>query len=529
MTTPPPLQGADRLAFLYRIGRAFSSTLDLDRVLDIVMDEVLLAVHAERGFVVLREEDGQLVFRAARGLDQQTIDDPAFQVSRSVVERVMNEGAPQWTSDAQNDDWLRARTSVVILGLRSILCVPLQAQGRSLGVIYVDNRLQAGLFSAEDLELLTAIATTAAAAIENARLYKVAVQAGRMERELQVAREVQTSFLPRYTPQVTGWEFAAVWQPAREVAGDFYDFIPIRPAPRVEPPLGSAAPAGPPQAAAPRLGIVIADVSDKGMPAALFMVLSRSTVRASVAQGLPPREGITQANRLICADADSGMFVSLFYGQLDPASGELTYVNAGHNPPLLLRGEICAAPDEGLCPLAEAFTELTRTGMVLGIEETAPYDEARVCLGSGDLLVLYTDGLTEMIDAQEQEFGLERLKRLILDHRAAPAAELASVLTQAVTTWAGSSPPDADSAPHSVTTHDVYQGRQFGQIAVQECHSVPDGVAAPWATTYDIGRDFPVLLDGRKSRYRTVKRAQMGGSPPGTLHDDVTVVVIKRS
>jgi sigma-B regulation protein RsbU (phosphoserine phosphatase) len=441
MTTPPPLLGADRLAFLYRIGRAFSSTLDLDRVLDIVMDEVLLAVHAERGFVVLREEDGQLVFRAARGLDQQTIDDPAFQVSRSVVERVMREGAPQWTSDAQNDDWLRARTSVVILGLRSILCVPLQAQGRSLGVIYVDNRLQAGLFSAEDLELLAAIATTAAAAVENARLYKVAVQAGRMERELQVAREVQTSFLPRHTPQIEGWEFAAVWQPAREVAGDFYDFISIRPAQGA-------------RAAAQTLGIVIADVSDKGMAAALFMVLSRSTVRASVAQGLPPREGIAQANRLICADADSGMFVSLFYGQLDPASGELTYVNAGHNPPLLLRGEICAAPDEGLCPLAEAFTELTRTGMVLGIEETAPYDEARVCLGSGDLLVLYTDGLTEMIDAQEQEFGLERLQRLILDHRGVPAAELASVLTQAVTTWAGSSPPGAASPHHSVALHD---------------------------------------------------------------------------
>ena len=227
MTIPPPAQGTDCVAFLYRIAAAFNSTLDLDRVLNTVMDEVLLAIRAERGFVVLRDEEGRLDFYAARGLDQTTIDDPGFQVSRGVVEKVISECAPQWTSDAQNEAWLRSRMSVVLLGLRSILCVPLQLKGRCLGVIYADNRLQAGLFTTSDLELLTAIAATAAVAIENARLYQVAVQAGRMERELQVAREVQASFLPRGTPQVEGWEFAAVWQPAREVAGDFYDFIPL--------------------------------------------------------------------------------------------------------------------------------------------------------------------------------------------------------------------------------------------------------------------------------------------------------------
>ena len=397
-----PLEGADRLAFLYRISGTFNSSLDLDQVLNYVMDEVIAATRAERGFLVLRGNDGRLDFRAARGLDQQTIEDPAFQVSRGVVERVARDGTPQLTSDAQTDKWLSVRQSVVILGLRSILCVPLQLKGNTIGVIYVDNRLQVGVFTSADLELLTAIAATAAVAIENARLYQVAVEKGRMERELQVAREVQASLLPRQTPQIEGWEFAAFWQPAREVAGDFYDFIPGE-----------------------RLGLVIADVSDKGMPAALFMALSRSIVRASMARLLPPAEGIAQANRLICADAMNSMFVTLFYAQLDPATGEFTYVNAGHNPPLLLRAE------------TGELIELTRTGMVLGLFESVRFDQRSVQLQPGDLVLLYTDGVTDALDAQGQEFGLDRLRQMVLDHRNASAAELASALDGTVTAFAG--------------------------------------------------------------------------------------------
>ncbi len=397
-----PLEGADRLAFLYRISGTFNSTLDLDQVLKNVMDEVIAATQAERGFLVLREPDGSLVFRAARGLDQQTIEDPAFQVSRGVVERVANEGTPRLTSDAQRDEWLSARQSVVMLGLRSILCVPLQFKGNTIGVIYVDNRLQIGLFTPADLELLTAIAATASVAIENARVYQVAIEKGRMERELQMAREAQASLLPRQTPQLPGWEFAAFWRPARQVAGDFYDFIPGE-----------------------RLGLVIADVSDKGMPAALFMALVRSIVRASVAQALAPAQAISQANRLICADSMNNMFVSLFYAQLDPMSGELVYVNAGHNPPLLLRAG------------SAELIELTRTGMVMGVFDTVRYDQRSVQLDSGDLLLLYTDGVTDALDEQGQAFGIERVRRLIVQHRNATAAELSSALDRAVTEFTG--------------------------------------------------------------------------------------------
>ena len=285
-----------RLSLLYRLSQAFSSSLDLDDVLNRVMDEVIAATRAERGFLMLHDEQGELVFRVARGMDHQTVEAHEFEVSRGVVELAAREGQPQLTSDAQSDEWLGGRASVLSLGLRSVLCVPLQVKGTILGVVYVDNRLQAGIFTQDDLELLNAIASSAAIAIENARLYQVAVEKGRMERELQVAREVQAALIPRHTPNIEGWEFAARWTPAREVSGDFYDFV----------------------SKGQELGIVIADVSDKGMPAALFMALSRSFVRASVTSTSMPADAIDHANHLICADSTDGMFITLFYAQLDP-------------------------------------------------------------------------------------------------------------------------------------------------------------------------------------------------------------------
>ena len=414
MSVPPQIS-SDRLALLFRLSQAFNSTLTLDEVLRRVMDEVIAATCAERGFVMLREEDGALTFRSARGMDQSTVQDPQFQVSRGVVERVAQQGRPVLTSDAQQDDRFSLRHSVSVLGLRSILCVPLMIRDRLLGVVYVDNRLRSGVFSDADLDLLAAIASTAAIAIENARLYEVAVDKGRMERELQVAREVQASLLPRVTPQLPGWEFVARWRPAREVAGDYYDFIP----------LGRG-----------RLGLVIADVSDKGMPAALFMALTRSIVRASVLPAATPAKGIAAANRLVCADSTGGMFVTLFYGQLHPATGMLSYVNAGHNPPLLHRaGE-------------DRLLEWMPTGMALGVMEEPLFEQRSVRLHPGDWVLLYTDGLTDAADARSNRFGMERLKRVLLDasHKNAPAAEIVAAVESAVDGFTGNAAPFDDMA-----------------------------------------------------------------------------------
>jgi sigma-B regulation protein RsbU (phosphoserine phosphatase) len=393
---------------LYRLSQTFNSSLDLDEVLNRVMDEVIGVTRAERGFVMLHQAGGKPVFRVARGMDHSTIDDPQFQVSRSVVDRVAREGQPVLTSDAQADDRFSARVSIKNLKLRSILCVPLRIKDNILGVIYVDNRLQAGIFGQPDLDLLSAIAASAAIAIENARLYQVAVEKGRLERELQMAYEVQAGFLPRGTPQVPGWEIAAHWQPAREVAGDFYDFIP-----------GDEG----------QLGLVIADVSDKGMHAALFMALARSIVRASVGQAPSPAGGIAHANRLICADAVGGMFVTLFYAQLDPASGACTYVNAGHNPPLFYR----QSAQDGEEPLLE----LTPTGGALGVIVDWSFEQCQVQLAPGDFILFYTDGVTDAAGADSRRFGMERVKRVLVEHSHKPATDILAALESAVDDFAG--------------------------------------------------------------------------------------------
>jgi phosphoserine phosphatase RsbU/P len=414
----PVHPSTERLALIVRLSQHFNSSLDLDEVLNRVMDEVIAAVRAERGFVMLGgtgvdEARDRPAFRVARGIDQRTIEDPSFQISRGVLERAAAEGRPVLTSDAQHDDRFSMRQSIMTLGLRSILCAPLVVRGEVIGVIYVDNRLHAGIFTPADLELLAAIASSAAIAIENARLYQTAVETGRLERELQMARELQAGLIPQETPQAPGWEFVARWQPARQVAGDFYDFIP--------------APEG-------RIGTVIADVADKGMAAAIFMALTRSTVRASLAGAPSPAEGIARANRLICADAAGGMFVTLFYAQLDPVTGELTYVNAGHDPAIL------CSDDKDRCAILE------RTGLILGIDENAVYTQRTVQLAPGDCVLLYTDGVTDaaLDSAPDDFFGRERLYDLVAAHHHDPVAELVAALDQALRRYIGPAGPFDD-------------------------------------------------------------------------------------
>jgi phosphoserine phosphatase RsbU/P len=403
---------ADRLALLYHLSQDFNSSLDLDEVLNRVMDEVIVAVRAERGFVMLFDAQGQLGFRVARGMDQHTIQDPVFQVSLSVVEGVARQGQPVITGDAQIDPRFSMRQSVKMLGLRSILCVPLRIKERILGTIYVDNRVQAGMFTPADLELLNAIASSAAVAIENARLYQVAVEKARTETELQMARQVQASLMPEHIPQVPGWEFIARWLPARQVSGDYYDFFDRQ---------------------GKQPGFVIADVSDKGMPAALFMALSRSIVRASLLDATQtPSEGIRRANRLIQADSTSGMFVTLFYAALNSVDGQLTYVNAGHNPPMLYRRQ---APSGG-----EGLSYLERTGMALGVDPDVSYEQRTISMTKGDFLVCYTDGVTDALNPQGQDFGLQRLEQAVWANRQYSTIGIVAGVERAIQEFTGDAP-----------------------------------------------------------------------------------------
>ena len=228
----------------------------------------------------------------------------------------------------------------------------------------------------------------------------------RKNAELHIAREIQESFLPASLPAVPGYSLAAESRPAREVGGDFYDVI--------------ASPGG-------RLGLVIADVSDKGVPAALFMALSTTVMRASAAWHQRPRDAVRDANALIARESSSGMFVTLFFCILDPGAGTLTYVNAGHNPPVLIR-------DDG------SVATLDMTGMALGVETGEEYDERTLSLGPGDLLVLYTDGVTEAEDHSHRQFGDGRLASVVRQERSRTAGEVLSSIMAEVAAHTGTTP-----------------------------------------------------------------------------------------
>lgn len=396
-----------RLETLYRVSQSLSSSLELDVVLDAVMDQVIDITGAERGFLMMGESADELRFRVARGIDRTIIEAPEFEVSRGVLMRVADEGEPLVTDDAQRDQFLSGRESVSALNLRSIMCVPLQARGKRIGLIYVDNRMHSGIFRPSDLDLLQAVANTAAVAIENARLHLVAVERARLERELELARQIQTSLIPAEAPQVEGYQISGVWRAAREVAGDFYDFIPR---------------------ADGELAVVIGDVTDKGVPAALFMAHVRTTLRASFGLELPLEECLIQANRLISADSGSGMFVTLCCLALNATRGEATFVSAGHHPPLLYRVQ------------AHQIEALEMRSFPLGIDPDFTYQAQRFTMDDGDLILLYTDGVVDAVNDAWEDYGKDRLARVLQDNGGLAAGSLLDALERDIRTFTHEAP-----------------------------------------------------------------------------------------
>jgi serine phosphatase RsbU (regulator of sigma subunit) len=226
-------------------------------------------------------------------------------------------------------------------------------------------------------------------------------------KELEIARSIQQRLLPQTAPKIEGFDLAAHNEPAREVGGDFYDFIPVM---------------------EDNLGLVIADVSGKGMPAAMFMGLSRTIIRASTTGDPAATNAIKQANELICRDSTSGMFVTLFYGVLNTRWRRLRYVNAGHNPPFVFR--------KG----SRDAIFLKAKGIALGVSPEIDLEESSIDLMSGDILVMYTDGITEAINEQEEAFGLERLMGVILTHRDSPSQAIIDQVQREVSSFAGGQP-----------------------------------------------------------------------------------------
>jgi sigma-B regulation protein RsbU (phosphoserine phosphatase) len=287
---------------------------------------------------------------------------------------------------------------------RSILATPmLNPQQKIIGVVQLLNKHD-GPFSFRDERLLVAMASQAAISIENARLYQQEMQQQLIKQELETAHSIQASFLPDAIPEYQGWDIGAFWCPIRNVAGDFYDFYP----------LGDD-----------RLAVVIADVSGKGIPAALFMALSVTVLRFGMSLDLPPDEVTRRANELILADQRSRMFATTFVGYISLSSGAMQFSSGGHNPALVYRAA------SGTCEYVNA------SGVAVGIFKGAEFVLETAHLNTGDLLVLYTDGITEVINVEEEEFGEERLEALIINNAGRPAEEIADLVLDAISAFAG--------------------------------------------------------------------------------------------
>jgi sigma-B regulation protein RsbU (phosphoserine phosphatase) len=311
---------------------------------------------------------------------------------------------------ARLPEWMQAE------GFRGHAAVPLIVEGRSLGVLVLNSR-QPRRVDPDEVRFLRLVANQAALALEQARLRQEALQRQRYEQELALGRQIQLSLLPRGCPALAGWECAATYQPARIVGGDFYDFFEL-------PLAGSGS--------RKRLGVVIADVADKGVPAALFMALSRTMIRTAALGGRLPAVALARASELIRKDSRSNLFVTACYGILDLDSGRLSYANGGHHPPLWFRnaaGEVRRLPGRGIA---------------LGVVQQAEIDEEEIEIAPGDLVVFYTDGVTEAMDGQRRQFGDQELRDVISSHAPRGAQAVLDAVVAAVAAHRGDSPQSDD-------------------------------------------------------------------------------------
>ncbi len=348
--------------------------------------EVQRALEVDACALMLPDEERKtLYFRAAVGWHSDPVSNqycvPADE--RSGSGRVLQSKQPLVMEDLRQTQyagrWMA--TWLAQEGFEAAAMVPLVADGRSIGTLVIDTR-HPRHFTPDEIRFLQLMANQAAIALERARLRREEIKRHRLEEELAVGRQIQFSMLPPCCPSIPGWEFAAAYEPARQVGGDFYDFFDLPGEPG-------------------RMGLLIADVSGKGVPAALYMALSRTIIRNNALRGRSAAEVLISANRYIQEDSQANMFLTAFYGELDTRNGRFTFVNAGHNRPLWWQ----AATGE--------FHELRTKGIVIGILPHVQLEERTITLAPGDLLLMYTDGITEATNTDREEFDVSGLQNAV--------------------------------------------------------------------------------------------------------------------
>lgn len=391
------------LSILYDMNMLFASSIDLRETLNTVFYNSINVIQAEAGSIFLTaEHDTALVCKICQGPTDITGLRVPF--GTGIVGHVAKTRQPDVTFDVkQNPHHYPAIDQESGFETRSMISVPLMSKDELLGVIQVINKKEDGHFSQDDVNLLQSLSSGAALALQNARYAQRLIQEERIRSELLIAHQIQQGILPASGQTCGGIVFEAVNYPAKSVGGDFYDYFEL---------------------SDDEVGFFIGDVCGKGIPAALFMSGARSSIKAQAVAGASPADIMGTANHLIARDAKHGMFVTVFYGMYYQQQRLLRFTNAGHTLPYLYRASrrTCAS--------------LFNTNFPLGVFEPFTYQESSIQMESGDKLILYTDGVNESLNSARQQFGLERLVRLILEYGDEPPDELIAVIVERVRAFA---------------------------------------------------------------------------------------------
>lgn len=395
--------------------RHFSTGVPLQEVLDVVLDMAVEISGADRAFLILLDANNQPSLRCGRNRGKESLQADQFQISRTILQEVLEKGQGVVITEASDPGAFSEFQSAGTLGLRAIVCLPLRGMdaggapssaGREvIGALYMDSKMATKGLSSISEGLLESLANDASAVLVNMRLLKEAREKELLEMELGTAREIQESLLPEICGSYGFFEACAENRPSRRVSGDYYDLIPL-----------------PDQ----RYALVIADVSGKGIPAAILTSLVQGALFVKVSENSDLVSCIENLNRFLVHRSKPERFVSLFLATLDPR-GSMRYVNAGHNPPLLVRasGEI---------------VDLEARGLVLGVMEEAVFEEKTVTLHPGDVVCLYTDGVTEAPNANREFFGEERLRETLERGPRGSAASVLDIVLRAVMEFTGDTP-----------------------------------------------------------------------------------------
>ncbi len=363
------------LSVLNDIATAVSTTNDLNQVIELIVHECVNHLNVEQGAIMLldsTETDDQ--FRTiVREIDTDTGIVP-YHFGVQLSGWMVKNQRPLLINDFPNDNRF-TNISGEEFPINSILSVPLKTKGTLIGVLNVFNKISKDGFTSNDQRMLSIIATQSAQAIESARLYDEEKSLRLIEEELNFATDIQTNLLPKLNPQIDGFDIAGKSIPAKEVGGDYYDFILID---------------------ENKNGICLGDISGKGMPAAMLMANLQATLRGQALFSSSAGECLTRANKLLYRSTDLQKFATLFYGILDSSKSIFHFSNAGHNPPFLIDS-------------AKKVTRLTKGGTVLGFMEDYQFEEDSIKLNAGDMVIIYSDGITEALNKNNEEFGEDRL------------------------------------------------------------------------------------------------------------------------